>query len=104
MRFTAIAPILLKNIANPFGNSIRQRVEDMAVIMARLCQIEFEINRPLKLIAVKIPQTAVNKNNPKQIREFILSSRFFKSHEIWAFELLIFTPRLATTPCKCPIP
>lgn len=93
-----MAPILLKNIANPLGNRTRQKVETMAVIVARICQADTEIRIPLNESAVKIPETAATRKRPKQIFAFTLSPKFLTSHETRAFELLMLMPKLATTP------
>jgi predicted RNA-binding protein with RPS1 domain len=58
---TAIAPALLKNIANPFGNTIRKMVEKTEVITVEVLQISTENRISLKLKAVEIPQNAVTK-------------------------------------------
>ncbi len=53
---------------------------------------------PLKLKAVEIPNNPVIKNSTRQIYLLASCPKPFNNQEVGASELLIFTPRLATTP------
>ena len=66
MRLTAMAPTLLKNMANPFGNRTKHKVDVTAVIMARNCQLS-DHKTPLKPSAVNIPKIPAVKNKNKQM-------------------------------------
>ncbi len=98
IRFTAIAPTLLKNMANPFGKTMRQMVEKTDVMTANVFQTLSSKNKSLKLRAVEIPHIAEIKNNTKQIILFIRSPWLLNNHEMAGLALLIFSPIEAATP------
>jgi hypothetical protein len=63
IRLTPMAPILLKNMANPFGKIMRHIVERTAVIVASVCQASALKRISLKLKAVRIRRHLLLSND-----------------------------------------
>ena len=104
IRLTPMAPILLKNMANPFGKIMRHIVESTAVIVASVCQASVLKRISLKLKAVRIPDTPVIKNNIRHNIETAEGLIDFNNHVCAVAVFFIITPKPDATPWKWPIP
>lgn len=104
IRFTAIAPALLKNMARAFGNRISPNVEHIAAINAKVAHPDSGPSTPLKPRAANMPNKAAARYRARHIHLFHLSPIPFRSHEELDVVVRNLMPELLTTPCKCPTP